>query len=117
MRGTGGRVACMANRKFSHHVMQDISLKNLRNQAHAFMGVKLFSVGGDDARAFLTAVLQRVQAIVRQLGCVRMAVNAENTAIMFGIFLHLVIAWSSRSNSTRGRATRASRSLRCPQCT
>ena len=78
----------MAEGDLSDHVMQDITLKNLRDQAHAFMDVKLFAVGGDDARAFLTAVLQSVKAIVRQLRCVWMAVNAEYTAIMFGIILH-----------------------------
>ena len=83
------------------------------------MGVELLAVGGDDARAFLAAMLQRVEAVVSQLRGVRMAVNAEDAAIMFRIVIHQagllsVNASLGRWNSTRGRAVRAGRNSTSP---
>ena len=46
---------------------------------------ELSAVAGDDARAFLAAMLQGVEAVVGQFGGIRMAENAEDTAIMFWI--------------------------------
>src|SRR5258705_8732838 len=52
--------------------------------------MKLVAIGSDDSRTFLSPVLQRVQAVVRQFSGVWMIVNAEDTAIMFGIVLHRI---------------------------
>src|SRR5664279_4399734 len=52
------------------------------------MGVKLFAVRSHDASAFLPAVLQSVEAVVSQFGGVRMAVNAEDAAIMLWVVIH-----------------------------
>ena len=52
------------------------------------------AVGRDDARAFLSAMLQGVKAIISQLGGVGVAINAEDTAIMFGVTLHCLILQS-----------------------
>jgi hypothetical protein len=41
-----------------------------------------------NARALLPAMLQRIQAIVREFRRVGMPINAEDSAIMFGIELH-----------------------------
>ena len=88
VRGASSGVARVANGDPADHVMQDVALEDLRDQPHAFMGVELFAIGGDDARAFLAAVLQRVKAVVSQLRGVRMAVNAEDAAIMFRVVMH-----------------------------
>jgi hypothetical protein len=45
------------------------------------------AVAGDDAGAFLAAVLEGVEAVVRQIGGVGMAVNAEHAAVMFWIIV------------------------------
>jgi hypothetical protein len=44
-------------------------------------------VAGDDAGAFLPAMLERVKAVVGQFGGIRMTENAEHAAVMFGVIL------------------------------
>jgi hypothetical protein len=56
------------------------------------MGAEIFPVAGDDAGAFLAAMLEGIKAIVGKFGGVRMAENAEDTTIMFGIILHRAVA-------------------------
>src|SRR5438445_13202848 len=69
--------------------MQHVALENLRDQAHALVFAKTPAIGSDDARAFLPAMLERVQAEVSQFGGVGMAVNSKYTAIMFRVNLHI----------------------------
>src|SRR2546421_6426882 len=69
--------------------MQNISAENLRTQAHPTMGAELFAVRGHDAGALLAAMLQCVEPIVCELRGIGMAINAEHTAIVPGIVLHL----------------------------
>ena len=78
----------MTNRDVAAHPVQYIATEHLRNQAHAFVRAKLFAIADDDTGAFLPAMLQRVQTVVRQFGGVRMPINAKNTTIMFRIVLH-----------------------------
>ncbi len=46
--------------------------------AHRVRGAR--GIDGDDADRFLSAMLQRIQAELREVGRVRVAVNAEDTA-------------------------------------
>ena len=69
--------------------MKGFAAEDLRDQPHAFVRVELLPVRGDDSGALLAAMLESVKAIVRQFGGVRMPVNAEDSAIMFGVLLHL----------------------------
>jgi len=64
-------------------------VENLRNQTHAVVLVKLALVAGDDASAFLAAMLEGIEPVVGQFGGVRMAENAKNAAIMFGVMFWL----------------------------
>ena len=75
-------------------------VENLGDEAHAFVLVELAVVAGDDAGAFLAAMLERVKAVVREFGGVGMAKNAEDAAIMFGVILHTtgLTAWAMRSS-------------------
>ena len=50
---------------------------------------KLPVVAGDDAGAFLSAMLERVKPVVGEFGGIRMAENAEHAAVMFGVILLL----------------------------
>jgi hypothetical protein len=78
----------VADGAVADEVVQDFRVvENLRHEAHAVVLVKFPLVAGDDAGAFLPAMLQRVKAVVGQLGGIRMAENAEDSAIMFGIIL------------------------------
>ena len=52
------------------------------DQAHAFFGVELLAVEGDDARRFLAAMLERMQAERRQRRRIRMSENAEHAAFL-----------------------------------
>ena len=68
--------------------MQHVPIENLRHQPHPFMGVELPAVRRDDARAFLPAVLEGVEAVIGQFRGVGMAVNAEDAAIVFWVVIH-----------------------------
>ena len=86
---TGGRITSVANRKRSNEVMQNISAENLGNQAHAFVSAELFAVRGHNPRALLPAMLQSIEPIICEFRGIGMPINAEHTAIMLGILLHL----------------------------
>ena len=66
-------------------LVKDFPVGNLRHQAHAVVREKSAVVAGDQAGAFLAAVLQCVQAVIGQFSGVRAAENAENAAVMFGV--------------------------------
>ena len=64
------------------------------------------AVGRDDARRFLPAMLQRVQPEVREVGGLRMAVDAEHAALFMeavelGLFDRLDSTDKSCSQSCR----------------
>src|SRR5436305_11533335 len=83
--------------------LQNITLENLRNQPHSFMGMELPVFTSHDAGALLPTMLQRVKAVIRQFRSVRMPVNAKNSTIMFGIKLHRSAHYSmsARSNPAK----------------
>ena len=90
VRRAGGGIARVADGHVADEVVQDFrAVEHLRHQAHAVVLEKLPVVAGDDAGAFLAAMLERVKAVVGQFGGIRMAENAEHAAIMFGIILLL----------------------------
>ena len=78
----------MADGHRADEIVQNFRVvENLRHEAHAVVLVKFPVVAGDDAGAFLPAMLQGVKAVISQLGGIRMAENAEDSAVMFGIIL------------------------------
>ena len=66
-------------------LVQHFAFENLRHEAHPFVLAKLRAVVGNNAGAFLSAMLQRVEAVVGELGGVGVAVHAKNTAVMLGV--------------------------------
>ena len=48
----------MADGGFADEAVQDFAVKNLRHEAHAVVLCKISLVTGDDARAFLPAMLE-----------------------------------------------------------
>jgi hypothetical protein len=50
----------MADRDFASEVLENTSAKNLRDEAHSFVGMELFAIGSYDPGALLTAVLEGV---------------------------------------------------------
>ena len=77
-----------------------VGAEGIRHVAHGARHAHLFAVGGGDAGAFLTTVLQRVQSEVRHVGRFGMAEDAEDAAFVFE--WHDVFAGSNR---TRAYAT------------
>ena len=69
------------------------------------MHAETLPVTRDDARAFLSPMLQRIKTVVGQFRCIRMTVNPKNTAIMFRISLH---EFGSRNRSKRASSREAS---------
>src|SRR5262249_42352324 len=63
---------------------QFILAKNLRHQTHVLVHEKAGSgpIACDNSRALLTAMLQRKQAVIRQHSGVRVAENAEKSALV-----------------------------------
>ncbi len=83
-----GRVAGVAHGHVPRQIAQRATGEDLRHQSHATVDPELAFVARDDAGALLPAVLQGIKAVIRQLGGVRMAVNAEHAAVVFWVLLH-----------------------------
>src|SRR5436190_9167002 len=81
MGGACGRIARMPKGDRTDQIVKDVPTENLRDQAHALVSAELLAIGGDDAGAFLAAMLQCVETIIGQLRGIGMAVNSEDTAI------------------------------------
>ncbi len=56
--------------------------KNIGDEAHGFLKVKGLAVRSDNAGAFLSPVLQRIQRQVGQVGRFRMAVDPDYPALL-----------------------------------
>ena len=66
------------------------------------MLVELSIVAGDNAGAFLAAMLEGVEPVVGQFSGVLMTVNAEHTAVMFWIVLmHVHECRATRKRNAR----------------
>ncbi len=66
--GAGGRIAGVSDRPPALQLLQLGLTEHLRDQSHPFVNQKRCArpVAGDDARAFLTAMLEREQSVVGQ---------------------------------------------------
>src|SRR5216683_2104653 len=60
---------------------EHLAIKNVGHQAHPAMSNQALAVGRDDARRFLSAMLQCVQSEVDQIGGLGMAVHTEDAAL------------------------------------
>ena len=80
----GRRITRVPNRARALQSCQFFLTKHLRHQTHVFVHEKARAraVAGDNAGAFLSAMLQREQAVVRQHCRVRMPEHAEKAALV-----------------------------------
>jgi hypothetical protein len=62
--------------------LQLFPLKNIRNQSHAPVARKLFSVRDNNTRTFLPPVLQGIETKVSNVGCLLVVENAEDTTFL-----------------------------------
>jgi hypothetical protein len=65
-----------------------VVFENIGHKPHTEMGSELIAVGGDNAAAFLTTVLQRVEAKVAQVGGLRMSEYPEYPAFIIQLIKH-----------------------------
>ncbi len=80
MRATGGGVAHVADRHAAGELREVLFAEDVLNEAHRSMGVELRAVARDDAGRLLPAMLQRVQAEIREVRRLGVTENAEDAA-------------------------------------
>ena len=64
--------------------------KNIGYEPHADLAVHPVPIGGHDARAFLSSVLQGVETEIRQVGRLGMSVYPEDAAFFFRMVIYPV---------------------------
>jgi len=74
----------MTDSQVAWETLQDAFAEDIGNQAHLLVDDDLLTVSGDNARTFLAAVLQGVQAKINELGGVLMAEDSADAAFMPG---------------------------------
>src|SRR6266480_7488236 len=102
--GAGRRVTRVPDRACALQSCQFLLAKDLRHQTHVLVHEKAGprAVACDNPGALLSAVLQRKQTIIRQHCCVRVAEDAEKSALVLrqnGRVGHLVWVWFVRGAS------------------
>src|SRR5262249_15833664 len=79
----GGGIAHVADRHLSRQAVDHfLAREGIADETEPLLGMKPLPVEGDDAGRLLAAVLKRVQAERGDLAGVRMAVDAEDTALL-----------------------------------
>src|ERR1039457_3444327 len=82
-RGVAGRgIARVADGGRARQALDHLGRENFLHVAEAAVQMQIDSVGGGDARRFLPAMLQRVEAEVGQLRRLGMAEDAEYAAVI-----------------------------------
>jgi hypothetical protein len=72
----------VADGKAAGQLCEHARLKNFFDFAHRAMEMKLIAIAGDDAGGFLAAMLQRIEAEVREISGFRMAEDTEDTTFV-----------------------------------
>src|SRR5208283_3960342 len=78
----GGRIADVSDGQLAGQRAQDVFVEDLADEAHALEGAEVDAIRGRDARAFLAAMLQRVESVICQLRGIRVPVNPKQATIM-----------------------------------
>ncbi len=87
----GSRVANVTDGVAARQLVENrIPFKAIRYQTHTTVGMQVLTVAGDDTAAFLAAMLQRVKPEVGQVGGLRMAEDAEDSAFILKLVEHKV---------------------------
>ena len=75
---SGGGVAIVADGHRTGELLERVGIIDIRDKPLALMDMKLLAVAGDDAGRFLSAMLQRIQTKIGEIGRFLVAVNAED---------------------------------------
>jgi hypothetical protein len=81
-RGTGGRISIMADGAGAFELAQHVLVEDVRDQPHPAMRDERLAVGRHDTGGLLPAMLQAVEPEVREVGGLRMPVDAEHPALL-----------------------------------
>src|SRR5216683_2217968 len=102
IRRTGSRVAIVANRSRPFEPVDDLGIENVGDQSHPAMRDERLAVGRDDSGRLLPPMLQRIEAEIYQVGCLGMAIDAEDTAFLVeAVEIRLVTADLDRKFARR----------------
>ena len=77
----------MPDARGTNQIVEHRPAEHLRHEPHAPVTVKGFTIIGDDARAFLSAMLERVKAVIGKLSGVGMTKNPKNATVMLRVML------------------------------
>ena len=70
--------------------------KHLGHVTHCLIARQLVPIRGDDASAFLPAVLEGIQTQVGQLGRLGVPVDGENPTVVVELVVRQTITWDKR---------------------
>jgi hypothetical protein len=84
----GGRIAGVADGLVAGQGPQNVAGEDVGDVAHGFVDEDLRAVGGAEAGALLSAMLQRVKPEVSQLGRFGVAVNRDHSAFVVEFIEH-----------------------------
>src|SRR5438105_5519639 len=102
--GAGGRIAGVADRAAAFESLQFGLTKNLRDKPHVFVNEKrrAGAVAGNNAGAFLAAMLEREKPGIGQDRGVRVSEHAEKPALVLRINVALLGEFGARSRKAFG---------------
>ena len=102
--GAGGGIAGVADRAAAFQSRQLGLTEHLRNKPHVFVNEKrrAGSVAGNNAGAFLAAMLKREKAVIGQDRGVRVSEHAEKPALVLRVNVALLSEFGARSRKVFG---------------
>ena len=95
-RRAGRRIPIVTDRGVADEFVQFIFAENVRDLAHAGFAIQAFAVGADDARGFLSAMLQGIEAQIREIRGLGTTVDAVDTAFLAWIKRRIVFVGCRR---------------------
>ncbi len=108
VRAAGGRVADVTDGDAARQLREVLLAERVLDEAHRAVEVELLAVARDDARRLLAAVLERVQAEVREVRRLGVAVDAEDAALVAEMVVRLVSLREHRQMTVRNHRRRFS---------
>ena len=86
----GGGVAGVPDGQLAGQGLQHLTGEDVGHVPHRLVGMDFDAIGGAHPRAFLTAMLQSVEAQIGQFGCFRMTVDGHYAAFVMKFIKHTI---------------------------
>src|SRR5262249_3191569 len=94
------RVARVTDSGGAGKFVQNIGLEDFFDLSHGAVGGKFAVVGRNDAGRFLSAMLQRIQAQVGELGRLLVAVDPDDATVVVEVIVHQLLRATHASSFT-----------------